>query len=200
MKLPVNHRGRRAMASFLLGALLLLLLSGVAWSASEGHGEAPTKHWATTDTAKVMNFTVLAVGLFLLLRKPVSKALGDRIQGIKDQLSELEAKKAEAEKELARYNEKFQQLDKEAETLIAQYIEQGHEAKARILKEAEAAAEKLEEQARRSIEHEFKKAKERLQEEVLEKAMAKAEKMIKDRISDDDQERLVDEYLEKVVA
>jgi F-type H+-transporting ATPase subunit b len=202
MKLPGNHRGRRPMASFLLGALLLVLLCGVAWGASEGHGqgEAPTKHWGTTDTAKVMNFAVLAIGLFLLLRNPVSKALSDRIQGIKDQLSELEARKKEAEIELARYNEKFQQLDQEAEKLIAQYIEQGRDAKARILKEAEAAADKLEEQARRNIEHEFKKAKERLQEEVLEKAMAKAEAMIKSRISDDDQERLVDEYLDKVVA
>ena len=141
-----------------------------------------------------------ASAIFLLLRKPVSKALNDRIQGIKDQLSDLESRKQEAEEELAKYNEKFQQLDREAEKLIAQYIQQGEEAKVKIIKEAEAAADKLEEQAHRNIEHEFKKAKETLQTEVLEKAMAKAEEMIKARISTEDHERLVDEYIDKVVA
>jgi F-type H+-transporting ATPase subunit b len=147
-----------------------------------------------------MNFSVLAIALFLLLRKPVSQALDGRIKGIREQLVELESKKKEAEKQLAGYNEKFALLEHEAEKLIEEYIRQGKEAKARILEEAEAAAEKLEEQARRSIEHEFKKAKLKLQEEILEKTLLKAEEIIKSKINDEDQEKLVDEYLEKVVA
>jgi len=39
-----------------------------------------------------------------------------------------------------------------------------------------------------------------LQEEIIQKALVKAEEIIKARITDDDQNRLVDEYLEKVVA
>ncbi len=39
-----------------------------------------------------------------------------------------------------------------------------------------------------------------MQEEILDKALAKAEELLKAKITDDDQERLVDEYLEKVVA
>jgi F-type H+-transporting ATPase subunit b len=201
MKLPVfncKHRCLRVSA-VLICALTLLCFAGIAVGASGG-GEQGSKGWVATDTFKVMNFAVLAIGLFLLLRKPLAKALSDRIQGIKDQLSELEARKKEAEEELAGYNEKFQQLDKEAEKLIAQYIQQGEDAKAKIIKEAEIAAQKLEEQARRNIEHEFKKTREKLQEEVLEKALTKAEEIIKTRISDKDQERLVDEYLDKVVA
>lgn len=202
MKLPVfNHKHRcLRVTAGLICALALLCFAGIAMGASGGGGEQGSKGWMATDTFKVMNFAVLAVGLFLLLRKPLSKALSDRIQGIKDQLSELEARKTAAEEELAQYNEKFQQLDKEAEKLIAQYVRQGEDAKAKIIKEAEIAAQKLEEQARRNIEHEFKKTRERLQEEVLESALTKAEEIIKTRISDKDQERLVDEYLDKVVA
>jgi F-type H+-transporting ATPase subunit b len=186
----------------LLAALLLFGFTGIASSAEEhaAGGEHGGKGWVATDTYKVINFTVLAVGLFLLLRKPVKQALNDRIQGIKDQLADLENKKKEAEAELARYNEKFQELDKESEKLIAQYIQQGEDAKAKILKEAEAAAEKLEEQARRNIENEFKKAKQQLREEVLDEALSKAESLIKNKISKNDQERLIDEYLDKVVA
>ncbi|MCK4467949.1 MAG: hypothetical protein KAU60_06310, partial [Desulfobacterales bacterium] len=61
-------------------------------------------------------------------------------------------------------------------------------------------AVKLEEQAKRNIEHEFKQAKSKLQEEISEKALLKAEEIIKSTITTEDQDRLVDEYLEKVVA
>lgn len=178
--------------------LLLFLFLGVA--AASGGGGQESKGWVATDTYKVMNFAVLAIGLFLLLRKPVSQALNARIKGIKEQLSELEEKKEGAEKKLAEYNEKFLKLDREAEKIVAEYIKQGNEAKARILKEAESAAVKLEEQAKKNIEHEFKKAKSKLKEEILEQALVKAEDIINNKITSKDQDRLVDEYLEKVVA
>jgi len=165
-----------------------------------GHGEVHSKPWLKTDSAKALNFIILAIGLFLLLRKPVSQALNDRIKGIKEELDELEGRKADVEKQLADYDKKLATLDAESEKVIAEYVRQGEDAKARILKEAESAADKLEEQAKKNIESEFKQAKETLQAEIVEKALVKAEQAVKDQISVEDQERLVDEYLAKVVA
>jgi F-type H+-transporting ATPase subunit b len=165
-----------------------------------GHGEVHSKPWVKTDSAKALNFLILAIGLFLLLRKPVGQALNDRIKGIKEELDELEGRKADVEKQLAEYDQKLATLDEEAEKVIAEYVRQGEEAKARILKEAESAADRLEEQAKKNIESEFKQAKETLQAEIVEKALVKAEQAVKDQISVEDQERLVDEYLAKVVA
>jgi F-type H+-transporting ATPase subunit b len=180
---------------------VLLCFGGIAF-ASGGGGEhgGGSKGWVATDTYRVMNFAVLAIALFFILRKPVSQALNSRIEGIREQLSELESKKEEAEKELAEYNKKLSLLEQEAEKIVAEYVRQGNEAKARILKEAESAAEKLEEHARRNIEHEFEQAKLNLQEEILEKALVKAENILKAKITSNDQDRLVDEYLKKVVA
>ncbi|MBW1607332.1 MAG: ATP synthase F0 subunit B [Deltaproteobacteria bacterium] len=178
--------------------LLFFCFMGVAMASSEQGGES--KGWVATDTYKVMNFSVLAIGLFFLLRKPTSQALNSRIKGIKDQLDELETKKKAAEKQLAEYNEKFSQLEQETQKLIEDYIRQGNEAKARIIDEAKKAAEKLEEQARRNIDHEFKQAKLELQQEILEKALEKSEEILTNKITAKDQEKLVDEYLEKVVA
>ncbi|MBR9984885.1 MAG: ATP synthase F0 subunit B [Desulfosarcina sp.] len=165
-----------------------------------GHGEAGAKGWVATDTYRVMNFSVLAIGLFLVLKKPASQALGGRIQGIKEQLAELEAKKKEAEAKLAEYDAKMADLDKASEAMLAEYLKQGEDAKTRILKEAEAAAERLKEQANKNIEHEFLQAKTELKAIIVEKALAKAEAIIKEKINSEDQEKLVDEYLEKVVA
>jgi len=197
-----SEQKRRWFFSVIMAVVLLMLICGGVSMASSGgeHGGSAKKGWVATDTYRVMNFSVLAIALFFILRKPMSQALDSRIKGIKDQLSDLEAKKEEAEKQLAQYNQKLSLLDKESEKIVSEYIRQGNEAKERILKEAESAAEKLEEQAKKNIEHEFKQAKERLQEEILEKALAKAEGMVKNSITSDDQDRLVDEYLEKVVA
>ena len=181
--------------------VLILSFSGITIGLSEeGHGETEAKGWGATDTYRVMNFVVLALALFFLLRKPASQALGARIKGIKGQLEELEERKKDAEKELAEYNEKLSLLDQEAGKIVQSYIKQGNEAKARILKEAKSAAQKLEEQAKRNIEHEFKRAKFELQEDILEKSLLKAEEIIKNKITVEDQKKQIDEYLEKVVA
>jgi F-type H+-transporting ATPase subunit b len=226
MKIPCFSRKHRAASVQLFMAVLLaglLVFSvGTAVSASGGHeaateaghdegaahgeegghgeGAAHGKGWVATDTYRVLHFIVLAGGLFFLLKKPLSQALGARVKGIEEQLSDLEAQKAEAEKKLAEYNQKFAQLEKESEGIVAEYVRQGEEAKARILKEAEAAAEKLKTQAQKNIESEIQRAKTQLQEEILDKALTKAEALIKEKINVDDQEKLVDEYLAKVVA
>ncbi|MCP3955960.1 MAG: ATP synthase F0 subunit B [Desulfobacterales bacterium] len=186
---------KRYLTAFCITAVLLLGSAGAVMAAGGGGS-----HWQTTDTYKLMNFTVLAIGLFFLLKKPVSQALNARIDGIKDQLGELETQKKAAEDELAKYNEKLATLEDEAETIVAEYVRQGEEAKTRILAEAEKAAEKLEEQAKKNITAEFKQAKADLQAEIIDKALIKAEEIIKSKISDDDQVSLVDEYLDKVVA
>jgi len=188
-------------AMMVILAVFLFCFVGTVAASSEGEGgHEGVKGWVATDTYRVMNFSVLVIGLFFLLRKPVSQALNSRIKGIKDQLSELEAKKKDAEKELAKYNERLSHLEQESEKLIQEYIRQGNEAKARIIDEAKKTVEKLEVQARRNIEHEFKKAKTKLQQDILEKALVNAETLIKDSITTQDQDKLVDEYLEKVVA
>ena len=179
----------------------MLACYGVAFASSGGeHHDAKPKGWVSTDTYRVLNFLVLLGGLVFLLRKPVSQALGARIEGIQKQLEELEAKKVEAEKHVAECNQKLKNLEQEADQIIASYVQQGEAAKARILEEAGKMSEKLQEQASKNIDQEFKQARKVLQEEMLEKASLMAEEIIKKTITSADQERLVGEYLEKVVA
>jgi len=195
------HKWYMAGAIVLLTAAVLLSAGEGLASSGGGHGEdAAPKGWVATDTFRVMNFVVLAVALFFVLKKPMSNALNARITGIREQLSTLEAKKKEAEDQLAQYNARLSGLEKEAEKIIQEYIQQGEEARKRILAEAASTAEKLETQAKKHIEHEFKQAREKLQQDIVEKALIRAEAIIAAKIDQKDQERLVDEYVEKVVA
>ena len=200
MKLSRGAKRSRRYAGIIV-LLVLVVSAGLTVSAfAAAGGDGDGKGWVKADWARVLNFAVLALLLFVLLRKPLPKALNARIDGIKDQLAELEAKKAEAEEKLAGYNEKLSALEEEADRIVQEYVKQGNEAKARILKEAEASAEKLQQQARRTIDHEFEQAKSKLQADVLEKSLAKAEEIITSQINESDQSQLIDEYLEKVVS
>jgi F-type H+-transporting ATPase subunit b len=176
-------------------AALLAISAGAAWAASSGDGGL-----SSTDWYRVMNFAVLAGALVFLLRKPIPRALNSRVQGIQNQLTDLEARKAEAEKRLAECNQKLGELEKEAERIVSDYIRQGQDAKARILKEAEAAAEKVQAQARRNIKHEFDQTKARLQREIFEQSLTQAEALLKQNVTAEDQSKLVEDYLQKVVA
>ena len=60
---------------FVVAVISCCLAGAVMASSGEGHGEAGPKGWVATDTYRVMNFLVLAIGLFALLRKPVSRML-----------------------------------------------------------------------------------------------------------------------------
>lgn len=181
-------------------AALVFSLGGIALASSDGGHGAVHNAWLGIDTAKVLNFGVLIIVLFLVARKPVAEFFSSRAKGIEDEIKVLEQKKADAEKKLAEYQAKFKSLDQESKKIVEEYIKQGEEAKIRILAEAEAQATKLEAMAKRNIEQEFKAAKVKLQQEIAEKAMIKAEELIKVSISPDDQDKLVDEYLKKVVA
>ncbi|MGE5258652.1 MAG: hypothetical protein ACM3KE_18395 [Hyphomicrobiales bacterium] len=181
-----------------LVAMVLTAGAGVAWAASGG--EAAHGGFTSTDAFRIMNFVVLAAVLFFLLRKPIPRALNNRIRGIEEQLKDLEAKKSEAEAQLTACNQKLSALEKEAERIVADYVRQGQEARARILKEAESASEKIQLQARRNIEHEFEQTKAQLQREIFEKALGKAEEQLRQNITAQDQNKLVEEYLQKVVA
>ena len=179
----------------------LLAMAGIAWASSGGdaHGGVHNS-WLTTDTWKTVNFGILAAIGFFIAKKPVAEFFSSRKKGIEDEINELEQKKEDAQKKLLEYQTKFKNLDQESKEIVENYIQQGEEAKKRIIAEAEAQADKLEEMAKRSIEQEFKTAKARLQKEIAAKAIEKASEVIKASISADDQEKLVDQYLKKVVA
>jgi F-type H+-transporting ATPase subunit b len=192
--------GSKKHRTALVGVLVVLLCLSFGTALASSGGDSGPKRWVNTDWFRVMNFVVLAGALVFVLRKPVSKALSSRIKDIKEQLESLEAQRAEAEKQLAQYNEKLSQIESEAAKIVDAYIKQGNEAKAKILKEAEQTAEKLRIQARRNIEHEFDKAKQKLQQEVVESSLQMAEESLKKEITNQDQDKLIDEYINKVVA
>jgi F-type H+-transporting ATPase subunit b len=200
MKAFIKMRKVRYVVSLLVVLGVIFAFSAV-WASSEGgHGGGGGLDKGKDLIYRIINFGVLAVALVFLLKKPIANGLRSRREGIRDQLDNLEKQKQDAERELAEYKEKFGRLDQEVEKIVAEYVEQGEAAKAKILEEAKASAEKLREQAKKNIEHEFQAAKQQLKAEMAEQAVTMAEEIIKKNIQNEDQNRIIDEYLTKVVV
>ena len=201
---------RMKRARYLISLLVVVSVVfsfGALWASSGGghgdeHGGGHGDNGAKLKDLfwRAMNFLLLVGVLFFLLRKPVAQGLEARRQGIKDQLADLERQKQEAEKELATYQEKMARLDDEVKKIVAEYVQEGEALKAKIIEGAQVAAERLQEQAKKNIEHEFQKAREELKAEMAEQAVAMAEELIQKNINDDDQKVIIDEYLTKVVV
>ncbi|PIE75244.1 MAG: ATP synthase F0 subunit B [Deltaproteobacteria bacterium] len=189
----------RKIVFYFLPLFLVFCTMVFASEAGVEHGSHESG-WGTIDTYKLLNFIVLVSVLFVLLRKSVGNFFSQRIETLKYEISELENRKEDAKKELEEFQKKLSSLDEEVKTIVETYVEQGEKAREKILSEAKFSAEKLRSQAEMKIEQEFTLAKESLSKEIVEKSVLEAEKLIRKNINDEDQEKLIEEYIGKVVA
>ncbi|PIE59629.1 MAG: hypothetical protein CSA32_02910 [Desulfobulbus propionicus] len=171
---------------------------GHAGEASHADSLSPAKlkdlFWRT------LNFAALVALLVYFLGKPVASGLSGRQQRIKEELSELEAKKEAAEAEYAEFETKLAGMEQDMEQIVAKAIAQAENEKTRILKEAEKAADDIKAQAQAAIQAELEDVKRSLREEVADQAAMMAEEIIVNNLTDKDQVTITEQFLERVGA
>ncbi|NLI80235.1 MAG: F0F1 ATP synthase subunit B [Deltaproteobacteria bacterium] len=182
--------------SLLLGAGLLLALSGLASASGEG-GHGAHLNWADFFT-RTLVFAVLVGLIVKLTRKPIAGFFSSRKEQIQKLLAELEVKIKEAEEKSSEYAAKLAALDAEASKIMAEYVAEGEAEKQRIIDSAKRQADYIREQAQIAIQQEIKAARESLQGEIADLSVAAAEELLRKSIAGDDQERLVREFMTRV--
>ena len=189
----------RRLLSLGVFAAIILGLSALAYASGGGeHHSSYTDEKFWDFIWRVMNFAVLAIVLVFILRKPLGQGLKQRTEGIKQELEELEAQREEAQREYAVLEGRLQETEAERELILDDFRAQGEREKAKIIAEAHTMAERIKATAQFTIEQETASAKAELKREITDISAALAEDMLKANINDDDQARLVDEYLERV--
>ena len=148
---------------------------------------------------RVLNFSVLVVALFFVLRKPVAGFFAGRRAEIAQSLEDFERKRVEAEAKFKELESRLSDLTADREKVIAEYIQEGEDEREKIIANAHALAERIKVQAEATIDQEIKAAKTELVKEIADMSSGLAERLIRKNINDQDQERLVEEYLSKVV-
>lgn len=191
--------------TILITFFTLLAITAISLAAEGGgHGAAGPTFWGV-PTAKwwdllwrTLNFAILLIVLVKVLAKPLANGLRARQQSIKEQFTDLEERKAEADKTYQTYEEKLAAIDQEVSDIIQAAIAQGEAEKERIIEEANRAAEDIKRQAEMAIQHELSQAKLQLREEVANQAVMMAEELIRKNLQDTDQVKLIEDYLAKV--
>ena len=193
MKSTKGRGLRGATAALGAGGLLVLLWAGMVWASEGGTSKWPD-FWY-----RVLNFVLMAGILVFIARKPIREFFAKRTQTIATTLTELEAKKKEAEKTYQQYNQKLAELDKETARILEEYRAQGEAEKAKIIAAAEKSAADIRAQADRAIQQEIASATLALKREVAELSVVAAEKVLKERIGKEDHQRLLKDFTTKVV-
>jgi F-type H+-transporting ATPase subunit b len=179
-----------------VGAALYFASLTSAWaSEAEGH-----HHLNWTDfTYRTVAVVIVIIVLVKLLKKPVSNFLTSRREEIQRLLSELEVKLSEAKSEQAKAQAKLASLEEDTRKIIDELIAEGEAEKQKIIESAHRQAEYIQQQAQVAIQQEIQAARDGLREEVADLAVAAAKDIIEKRMQAEDQQRLVREFMLKVV-
>lgn len=149
---------------------------------------------------RVVNFAILLWILIKFTGKPLKNYFANRREVLIKAIDEAREAKEAAERLYREYEKKIAGLDDEVKELESRIRSEAEAEKQRILSEAEQFAVKVKRQAEQMANQEVIMAKRRLKDEAANLSMQAAEKMIKENISAADRDKMVENYLEKVVG
>lgn len=147
---------------------------------------------------KFFNFAVLVGLLIYFVGKPLKGFLKKRHQTVKAQLEETQNALSEAQALRARYQEKMDRLEGEMDAFRKQTMQEAEAEKKKIIDEAMGFAARIREQARLTAEQENKEVARRIKEEISRLTVEQAEKLITEKITQSDHDRLVEDFIAKL--
>jgi F-type H+-transporting ATPase subunit b len=140
--------------------------------------------------------------LLALLRKyafgPLMGIMKTREEHIANEIKSAEENHLEAKKLAAEQRELIKQSRVDASQLIENAKKLGEEQKDEIIRIARSEAERLKESAKQEIQQEKEQAVTALREQVASLSVLIASKVIEKELSEQDQEKLINEYIKEV--
>jgi F-type H+-transporting ATPase subunit b len=148
--------------------------------------------------ANLINFGVLAFLAFRYGKKPLADGLQKRRDTLMQEIDEAAKVKGAAEKRLAEYKKKMKTLDSEVERIRKESAEEAKREEERIVREAKEKRERMRRDAQFLLEQEQKGLQQALLAKTVDQASAAAEKLLVQRLSAADQDRLAEDYLRDI--
>jgi F-type H+-transporting ATPase subunit b len=184
-------------AGIIAQALFVLAAAGLAFAS--GGGEEPHGLPWGNYLYRVVNFIVVAFLIWKFAGAKIKDMFKGRRSQIKRDLDELEVRQGEAEKRLKDVERSIAGLEQEKQAILEEAKRQGEDLKRAIVEKANRDAELIKTQAKKSAEFEAKAALDGLRNEMADLIVAAATKIVQEKLSEKDHEKLVDDYLTKVV-
>jgi ATP synthase F0 subunit b len=174
------------MTYFLSNIFLLFALAG---------GETPWYNYPGWEVWRFFNLILFVGALVFLLRRPISASLVARRDTIRRELMRAQEERRAALAKLEEVEARLSRLDAEVETVRAQAKRDAEAERESITRATAEETRRLREQARREIESAGKVARQDLRRYAAEQSVRLAEELIRRDIGDEDDARLMNNYI-----
>jgi F-type H+-transporting ATPase subunit b len=164
--------------------------------AAAGHADSATL--LKDFLYRVFNFAVTFGILAYFIARPIRKSLAARREGIAKTLQEAEAAKLDAEARYVEYENKLTRASAEIDEIYAAIRREGEVEREKIIANAREMALKIVEEAEKTAANEVARARADLRQEASVLAINIAEGLLRQKITEEDQSRLVNEYTQKM--
>jgi F-type H+-transporting ATPase subunit b len=167
------------------------------------HSASSSGSFLITPNVGLMIWTLLLFGISLYILAKVafpriSEALDRRQHAIEESIDHAERIKVEADELLEQYRERLKESRQQAEDILGRARKSAEAREHEAVEEAKARREQLMEQTRKEIESETRRALEDIRREVADLTVLATEKVTRKTLSEDDQQRLVEEALSEL--
>lgn len=169
----------------------LNMITPVAWAATGGAAHSSS---VIDLIFPLINFLIFAYLAKRYAIPPIKEYLRKRREGIIHSVAQATEAKNEAARYLETYKNLLDNLAAESEKIREELRAEGEREKATVLAEAEEFAAKLRADADFLAEQEMKMARQQIRGELASLAEDAAERVIARHLTDDDQERLIDDF------
>jgi len=144
---------------------------------------------------QLLNICILAAALTYILYKPVQEFMARRTERISNELQTAEKRMAEADRLKAEYQKKLKEIDIERLKILEAAREEALNKSKHIIEEARAEALALRKRTEEMILAEKERLKMESKQYIIEVATLLAEKIVKEAIDSDIQDRLYEETI-----
>jgi F-type H+-transporting ATPase subunit b len=201
MHMKRTSRPTAAAVTTLSVCLLVLGLAAVGYAAEEGAHHVESGAQMKDFMWRCLDFAALvAIAVWAIKKADVKGTLAARRLGIEGALKEAVAAKEQAEQKFQEYSQRLDRANQEIEEISLNMKREGELEKERIIAEAHQAAARIQAQAESAAAQEVLKAKGELRAEAAKLAVEIAEQKIVKNINKGDQDKLVGDYISKVVT
>ena len=176
-------------------AFSLPALAGAAelWASGGEKGE-----FSSAVIWQIVAFVLLIALLSRFVKKPLASFLSGRQGEVQIAIEQAARKKEEAEALLTEWQRKVDSLSQEVTELHQRIRADGEAEQKKIVGRAKEEGERIRKQADIIAEQELAKARVALKKDMVDLSVELAEKLLKEAIKPQDQERLIREYIGKV--
>ncbi len=150
--------------------------------------------------SQIVNFSLLAVILYLLLYKPVLRILRERQERIARSLADVDAARENAARAQQDYDQRIAEAQRKAQEIIAEAAKAAEKVAADIQAEAQREADALRERTRQEANEEKGRILADVQSQIASLSVLAAERVLGQSVDETLQRKLIDQSLVELGA